>query len=221
VTDARQSQSPAAAARVSARCPLRIGALISGGGRTLMNLADQIDSGSFADDGIDASIDLVIASRADCAGIERAGARGMDVIVIARRDHPNEAAMHDAVTDAIVRHRIDLVCLCGYLRKMRVDPPLAGKIINIHPALLPDFGGQGMYGERVHRAVLAAGRAVSGCTVHYVDEHYDHGPTIVQRECPVLPGDDERTLAARVFEQECIAYPEAIKKFVRDRAAAH
>lgn len=195
------------------RVRLRIAALISGGGRTLLNIADQIDSGFFAERDIDASIELVIASRPDIAGIERSRNRGFKTIVIARRDFSDESKMHDAITAAIHAHDIDLVCLCGYLRKVRMDPPLTGKVLNIHPALLPDFGGQGMYGDRVHRAVLDAKRTVTGCTVHLVDEHYDHGPTIIQRTCPVLANDDEHTLAARVFEQECIAYPEAICRF--------
>lgn len=120
--------------------------------------------------------------------------------------------MHDHITSLLRDKRIDLVCLCGYLRWFRIDPDFRGRVINIHPALLPDFGGQGMHGEHVHRAVLAAGRTVSGCTVHHVDDEYDHGLVILQRTCPVLPGDDPSTLAARVFEQECIAYPEAIRR---------
>jgi phosphoribosylglycinamide formyltransferase 1 len=177
-----------------------------------MNLADRIDDGS-----LHASIELVIASRADIAGVERASARGFRTLVMARRDFPTELAMHDAITAAIVEREIDLVCLCGYLRKVRMDPPLQGKVMNIHPALLPEFGGKGMFGDRVHRAVLAAGKPVSGCTVHFVDEHYDHGPTILQRTCSVLPGDNEHALAARVFEQECIAYPQAIQLFAEGR----
>jgi phosphoribosylglycinamide formyltransferase-1 len=123
---------------------------------------------------------------------------------------PEPAADFDDRVDAALRaHGVELVCLCGYLRRLRVAA-WRGRALNIHPALLPDFGGAGMYGRRVHEAVLAAGRAESGCTVHWVDEQYDHGETVLQRRCPVEPGDTPETLAARVFAQELLAYPQAI-----------
>jgi folate-dependent phosphoribosylglycinamide formyltransferase PurN len=109
---------------------------------------------------------------------------------------------------------VELVCLAGYLRRFRVDA-WRGRTLNIHPALLPDFGGQGMFGTHVHAAVLAAGRTETGCTVHWVDEEYDHGATLVQRRCPVLPGDTAETLAARVFAEECVAYPQAVCQAVQ------
>jgi phosphoribosylglycinamide formyltransferase-1 len=188
------------------RHELRLACLISGGGRTMLNLADHIAGGS-----LQASIEVVISSRATAPGVERARARGFDTRVLLRRDFASEEALHDRISQTLREKRIDLVCLCGYLRWLRIDPDFRDRVINIHPALLPDFGGPGMHGERVHAAVLAAGRTVSGCTVHYVDEHYDHGTIILQRTCPVLPGDDAMSLAARVFEQECIAYPQAIR----------
>jgi phosphoribosylglycinamide formyltransferase-1 len=190
----------------------RLAALLSGGGRTLMNIADHIDDGR-----LDAEVAIVIASREKIAGVERARARGLDVRIARPRDFPTEDDMHDAITGWLREAKIDLVCLCGYLNWLRIDEPFVGRVINIHPALLPDFGGKGMYGDHVHRAVLEAGRTVSGCTVHFVDELYDHGPTILQRTCPVLPDDTIDTLAARVFVQECIAYPEAIGMFISDR----
>ena len=192
--------------------PLRIGALISGGGRTLLNIADRIEDGSLA-----AEIGVVISSRAGAAGNDLARKRGLDVKLALRRDHESDDEFHDAVTRTLLDAGVQLVCLCGYLRWMRIDPPMRGKVINIHPALLPDFGGAGMHGAAVHRAVLAAGRTISGCTVHFVDEQYDHGPIILQRSCPVLPGDDVARLAARVFEQERIAYPAAIRLFASNR----
>jgi phosphoribosylglycinamide formyltransferase-1 len=191
---------------------LRLAALISGGGRTLMNLADRIGDGS-----LPATIALVIASRADAPGVERVRGRGLPLRIAARRDFPSKAAMHDAITAWILDARADLVCLCGYLRWMRIDPPLHGKVINIHPALLPRFGGKGMHGQNVHRAVLAAGERQSGCTVHFVDDQYDHGPIILQRTCPVLSGDDEHSLAQRVFAEECMAYPAAIRLMAEGR----
>jgi len=192
--------------------PLRLGALISGGGRTVLNLADRIADGT-----ISADIALVISSRADAAGVERARDRGLAVRVAARRDFESADRLHDTITSWLLERQVQLVCLCGYLRWFRIDEPYRGRAMNIHPALLPDFGGKGMYGEAVHRAVLAAGAKVSGCTVHFLDDRYDHGPIILQRETPVLPADDEHTLAARVFEQECIAYPEAIRLFAAGR----
>lgn len=196
--------------------PLRLACLISGGGRTVLNIADQIDAGK-----LNARIELVISSRGDVAGVERCRARGFNTLVIRRNDFPTEDDMHQAITRQLSERNIDLVCLCGYLRIFRVDDPFRGRVMNIHPALLPDFGGHGMYGDAVHRAVLTSGATISGCTVHIVDERYDMGPVILQHKVPVLPNDDEHTLAARVFEQECIAYPEAIRLFGQGRMKLH
>lgn len=190
---------------------LRLACLISGGGRTMINLAEHIDAGK-----VDASVELVIASR-DCPGVQLAKERGFNTHVIARRDFATDDAMHDRIAALLRDMRIDLVCLCGYLRWFRVDSDMHGKVINIHPALLPDFGGTGLYGERVHETVLKAGRKLSGCTVHFVDDVYDRGPVILQRTCPVLPDDDVHSLAARVFEQERIAYPQAVQMIAQGR----
>ena len=191
---------------------LRLGALVSGGGRTLLNLADRVADGT-----LPASMALVISSRHDAPAARLAAERGFTVRIAARRDFGSESALHDAITAWLQQERVDLVCLCGYLRWFRCDSPWVNRAMNIHPALLPDFGGKGMYGLRVHRAVLACGATVSGCTVHFVDDRYDHGPIILKRTCPVLPGDDEERLAARVFELECQAYPEAIRLFAAGR----
>jgi phosphoribosylglycinamide formyltransferase 1 len=188
---------------------LRIAALISGGGRTLMNIADHIDRGR-----LPAEIVLVIASRAGAPGVELARARGFDVRV-APRDQVDH--IDDLIDRWLGEKDVDLVCLCGYLRLLPMHSRLVGRVMNIHPGPLPDFGGKGMFGKRVHRAVLAAGLAETACTVHFVDAEYDHGPVILQRKVPVLPDDDVETLAARVFEQECIAYPEAIRLFAEGR----
>ena len=192
--------------------PLRLGTLVSGGGRTVVNLADRIADGT-----LPAEIGLVIASRADLVAVDRARSRGLDVRIADRRDFDTDDALHDAITAWLTECGVGLVCLCGYLRWFRIDEPFRGRAMNIHPALLPDFGGDGMYGHHVHEAVLASGNKVSGCTVHFIDEQYDHGPIILQRSCPVRPDDDADTLAARVFEQECLAYPEAIHLFAAGR----
>ncbi|MDZ4755033.1 MAG: formyltransferase family protein [Phycisphaerae bacterium] len=181
---------------------LRIGGLISGGGRTAVNLAERLRS-----DAIDASIEIVIAHRADVPGVARCRAAGLHVAIT---DGPGSVA--DQLDALLQAHRVELVCLCGYLRKFRVAPLWSGRTINIHPALLPDFGGPGMYGDRVHAAVLRAGVSESGCTVHSVDEDYDCGQILLQRRCPVVPGDSSASLAARVFAEECRALPEVVAR---------
>ncbi len=192
--------------------PLRIAALISGTGRTLINILDKIDAGE-----LNASVELLIASRGAIAGVELARASGLEVGIVRRSDFAGDDQMHDAISAALIEKRIELVCLCGYLRWFRVDEPFIGRVMNIHPALLPEFGGQDMHGPVVHQAVLDSGGRFSGCTVHFVDEEYDHGPIILQRMCLVLPDDDHESLAARVFALECQAYPEAIRLFVARR----
>ncbi len=191
---------------------LRLGVLLSGGGRTLLNIADCIDRGD-----LPATVALVISTRAEAPAVHRARNRGFDVRVAPRKNFTDKKEMHDTITSLLLEHLVDLVCLCGYMRWFRVDASFEQRVMNIHPALLPDFGGRGMFGRRVHRAVLDSDATVSGCTVHFVDDQYDHGPIILQRTCPVLPGDDEDHLAGRVFEQECLAYPEAIRLYAADR----
>jgi len=191
------------------RDPLRLAVLISGGGRTLLNLHQRIVDGSLR-----AVIDRVVCSRGDAAGVVRSRDAGLATVVVERRRLSPEAFQHE-ITHAIAG--VDLVCMAGFLSLWRIPDEFQGKVINIHPALLPEFGGEGMYGKHVHEAVLAARRKVSGCTVHYCDNRYDHGPIILQRKAPVLADDTPDTLAARVFEQECIAYPEAIQLFADER----
>ena len=188
---------------------LRLGVLMSGGGRTLLNLQQRIEEGALA-----ATIQTVISTRADAAGVERARQAGLSAVIIDPREFEPEA-FHDRITEAL--GDVDLVCMAGFLSFWRIPEEFYGRVINIHPALLPDFGGKGMYGHHVHEAVLAAHRVISGCTVHFCDNEYDHGPIILQRQVPVRPGDTPDTLAARVFEQECLAYPEAIQLIAEGR----
>jgi formyltetrahydrofolate-dependent phosphoribosylglycinamide formyltransferase len=145
-----------------------------------------------------ARVVLVLSSRPDAPALERAAARGIPSVAL--RD-PSEAAEWLAVLE---RHAVELVVLAGYLKLVPsgVIARFRGRIINIHPALLPSFGGRGMYGRRVHQAVLASGARESGATVHLVDEHYDRGAILGQARVPVLPGDDPERLAARVLEVE-------------------
>jgi formyltetrahydrofolate-dependent phosphoribosylglycinamide formyltransferase len=185
--------------------PLRLAVLISGGGRTLLNLHQRIVEGS-----LHAVITSVVSSRGDAAGVTRSRDAGLTTVVVERRRMSPDAFQRE-VTQAIAG--VDLVCMAGFLSLWQIPDEFYGKVINIHPALLPEFGGAGMYGRRVHQAVLAAGKKISGCTVHFCDNQYDHGPIILQRTVPVLTTDTPDTLAVRVFEQECVAYPEAIQLF--------
>ncbi len=188
---------------------LRLAVLISGSGRTLLNLHQQIADGT-----LPAVITSVVSSRSEAAGVTRSREAGLPIVVVERRRLSPEA-FQQGITEAIAG--ADLVCMAGFLSLWRIPEEFAGKVINIHPALLPEFGGAGMFGKHVHEAVLKAGKKISGCTVHFCDNQYDHGPTILQRTVPVLQDDSPETLAARVFEQECIAYPEAILLFADGR----
>ena len=190
---------------------LRIGVLISGGGTTVLNLLDEIDAGR-----LDAEIVVAIASR-PCKGVDRLAKRGLAVTVISPKETGDIESYSSAIAERLDTAGVGLVCLAGFLSFWQIPPRYEHKVMNIHPALLPAFGGQGMYGHFVHEAVLAAGAKVSGCTVHFGTNEYDAGPIIVQKEVPVLPGDDAETLARRVFTAEQEAYPEAIRLFAAGR----
>ena len=185
--------------------------LISGGGRTLLNFLEKIRLGQLS-----AEVVQVIAS-APCAGVDRARSAGLAVEVVERKQFDSLESFSAAIDRIVLPAQPDLVTLAGFLKLWKYDPRLDGKVMNIHPALLPSFGGHGMYGHHVHEAVLKAGCKVSGCTVHFINHQYDKGPIVVQRCAPVLEGDTPDALAARVFEQECIAYPEAINLFAAGR----
>lgn len=194
--------------------PIRLAVLASGSGRTLQNFIDQIAAGR-----LNAQINLVVASRPKIKALDRAAAAGIVNFVVDRREIPEVEAFSRQVFDLCDDAGTDLVCLAGWLSLLDIPERYAGRIMNIHPALLPAFGGKGMYGDRVHQAVLDYGCKVSGCTVHFVDANYDEGPIILQRTCGVQEGDDAATLAARVFEEEKIAYPEAIALYQQKRLA--
>jgi phosphoribosylglycinamide formyltransferase-1 len=192
----------------------RLGVLVSGGGRSLENLAEVIARGELS-----AELALVISSHAEAFALERARRLGIPAITLLPREHPGPEAYGDAIFAELERARCDVAVLAGFLRLLVVPERWLGRVLNIHPALLPDFGGKGYYGDRVHAAVLAAGRAESGCTVHYVTNAYDAGPVILQRRVPVEPGDDVHALAARVFEAEREALPEALRRHLAGEAA--
>ncbi len=186
---------------------LRLGVLISGGGRTMVNIQELIEAGK-----LPAEIAVVIASR-PCKGVERAEAMHLPVHIVPYKQMPDTETYSAKIAEILDATEVDLVIQAGFLSLWHIPHRYEGRVMNIHPALLPDFGGAGMYGRHVHEAVLASGRKESGCTVHFVTNEYDAGRIILQRKVPVLKGDDADTLAARVFEQECIAYPEAIRLF--------
>jgi phosphoribosylglycinamide formyltransferase-1 len=192
--------------------PLRIAVLLSGGGRTLQNFIDRRAAGD-----LPVEIPLVIASRAGLGGTERAKAAGLPAVVADRREFPNLQAFSDHVFTLCDEAKVDLICLAGWLSLLQIPDRYNNRMLNVHPALLPSFGGKGMYGHHVHQAVIDHGCKVSGCTVHFCDNTYDTGPIVLQRTCPVLDDDTADTLAARVFEQESIAYPEAIRLYARRR----
>jgi phosphoribosylglycinamide formyltransferase-1 len=186
--------------------PLRLVVLISGGGRSLENLHEVIQRGE-----LDAEIPLVISSRREVQGVERCQRLGLRCAVLRPRDFASREAWAARVWNEIRSVDAELVCLMGFLSLLPIPEDWRGRVLNIHPALLPKFGGQGMFGEHVHRAVLEAGEQESGCTVHWCDDEYDRGEIVLQRRCPVEPGDTPDTLAARVFAEELRAYPEAIR----------
>jgi phosphoribosylglycinamide formyltransferase 1 len=191
---------------------LNLAVLVSGSGTTLQNVVDEIAVGR-----LNASIGVVIGSRPGLKGLERAAAANLRQVVVDRREFPDTASFSHRVFGHCDHAGADVVCLAGWLCLLEVPDRYLGRSMNIHPALLPSFGGKGMYGAKVHRAVLDHGCKVSGCTVHFVDNTYDTGPIILQRTCVVEEGDTPQTLAHRVFEEEKVAYPEAIRLYQQGR----
>lgn len=196
----------------STREPLALAVLLSGTGRTLENLLDAIDRGE-----LPARVRVVVGSKPGVRGLAVAEARGIPALAVERRRFPDDAAFSDAIYAAIAPYAPGLIVLSGFLRRLAIPSEWAGRIINIHPSLLPAFGGLGLYGRHVHEAALAYGVKVTGCTVHFADAEYDHGPIVLQQPVPVLDGDTPDTLAARVFAAECALYPEAIRLFAEGR----
>lgn len=188
--------------------PVRLAVLISGGGTTLVNLVEKIRAGQLS-----AEIPLVIASRPDCGGIERSRQCGLNCEVIARKSFASVDAFSEALFERCRQAGVDLVLLGGFLCLIRIPDDFLLRVMNIHPSLIPAFCGQGYHGHAVHEAVLKRGARVSGCTVHFADNEYDHGPIILQKVVPVLDDDTADTLQARVFDAECEAYPQAVRWF--------
>ena len=193
---------------------VRLGVLASGGGSNLYAILNAC-----ATPVLDcAQVKIVISNRADAYALERAKEAGLEALFIDPKFFPDRAAFYQKVILELESRGVSLVCLAGYLLKLEsnIVQRFRGRILNIHPALLPKFGGKGMYGHHVHEAVIKAGEKESGATVHVVDEEFDHGPVILQRRVPVFAEDTPGTLAARILNQEHKLYPEAIALYIKE-----
>lgn len=188
--------------------PRRIAVAVSGGGRSLDNLARRARQLSPP-----IEIALVLADRPGIGAFGVAERHGLPLLRLDPAAFPDRSAWSAALFAAAEAAEAELLVLAGFLRQIRLAPGWAGRVLNIHPSLLPKYGGKGFYGERVHAAVLAAREQESGCSVHFVDDRYDEGPLLLQRRVPVLPGDDVARLAERVFAAEVEALPAAIELF--------
>ncbi len=185
---------------------LRLAVLISGSGRTLQNFIRLMERGD-----LPVEIRLVISSTPRAGGLRFAHEAEIPTQVFSRRDARDDRDYSEKIFHACRDAEIDYVAMAGFLKFLLIPPDFENRVLNIHPALLPAFGGPGMYGHHVHQAVLAAEVPESGCTVHWVDNQYDHGPILLQRRVEVRPGDTSDTLADRVFQAELIAYPEVLR----------
>jgi phosphoribosylglycinamide formyltransferase-1 len=192
--------------------PIRLAVLLSGGGTTLQNLLDRS-----ADGRLDARVVAVVSSNPSAGGVGRARRAGVPVTVVERKGCPSREEFSRRIFDACREAAADLVCMGGFLQLVQIPPEFSNRVLNIHPSLIPAFSGKGFHGEIVHRAALEAGVKFSGCTVHFADNEYDHGPIVLQRVVAVEDDDTAESLAARVFAAECDAYPEAIRLFAGGR----
>lgn len=159
---------------------------------------------------------MLIVNKPGVGALDRARRLGVEALVIEPKSFPDREAFYGRITDELEKRGIRLVCLAGFLLKLEPGfiRRFPGRILNIHPALLPKFGGKGLWGHHVHEAVLTAGEKESGCTVHVVDEEYDHGPILAQIRVPVLPGDTPDALAARILKEEHRLFPKAVEEFL-------
>lgn len=194
--------------------PLKLAVLISGSGSNLQAIIDACKGHNFP-----AQIEVVLSNTPDAYGLERAKAANIDAHVINHKNFENREAFDEALLQKLSEYGVDLICLAGFMRILTADfvHQWPNKIINTHPSLLPKHGGKGMYGEHVHKAVLAANDDISGCSIHYVVPEVDQGPVIIQKQVPVMDTDTADTLAQRVIAQEHIAYVEAISKIALER----
>lgn len=191
---------------------LKMAVLLSGSGTTLQNLLDRISHGK-----LDARVVLVLSDRPGVFGLERAAKANIPHQVIDRKAFSSADAFSEKMFEAIRASGADLVVMAGFLRLLPIPADFTHKVMNIHPSLIPSFCGKGFHGHHVHQAVLDAGNKITGCTVHFADNEYDHGPILVQKAVEVAEDDTADSLAKRVFAVECEAYPEAIEAFLEER----
>ncbi|MFT5232976.1 MAG: phosphoribosylglycinamide formyltransferase-1 [Candidatus Krumholzibacteriia bacterium] len=190
---------------------MRAAVLLSGSGRTLQNFLTKMAAGQ-----LPLEVVGVVSSKAGVGGLEIATAAGVPCVAFERSDFKDVASHNEAVNAWLAPLNPQLIILAGYLSYYIKPNAFTGPVVNIHPALLPKFGGKGYYGNRVHRAVLEAGETESGCTVHRVDDIYDNGQILGQKKVPVQAGDSVGSLAARVFAAECELYPEVLRALAQE-----
>ena len=195
------------------RPKIRLAVLASGGGSNLQAILDACASPLLRM----AEVAVVVSNKPGAFALERAKKAGVEALPMDPHDFPDRGVYYGKMVQELNARKIDLVLLAGYMLKLEpnIIKIFQNRILNIHPALLPKFGGKGMYGHFVHEAVLKAGEKESGATVHVVDEEFDHGPVVLQRKVPVLPGDTAKALAERVLEQEHKIFPEAVAAYIR------
>lgn len=192
--------------------PVRLGVLISGGGTTLLNLLDCVKAGT-----LNAEVNVVITNQPDCRGRSRAEKAGLLTCVHKRSDFAGLAEYSDKVFQLLNENQVDLVIMAGFLSMLKIPDDYLHRVLNIHPSLIPSFCGKGMYGHHVHEAVKARGAKVSGCTVHFANNQYDEGPIILQLPVSLPDGCSAEEIASLVFQQEQLAYPEAIRRVISGR----
>lgn len=192
---------------------LPIAVLISGTGRTLKNLLDRVEAGK-----LDVDVRLVVSSSERASGLQYAEQNGIPMAIVKSSEFMTKEEFSDAVFDACRKAKVEYVAMGGYLKLLAIPPDFANRVLNIHPSLIPSFCGENYYGRRVHDAALRRGVKVSGATVHFVDNEYDHGPIILQKTVPVYDNDTVDTLSDRVLlDAEFVAYPEALQLLAEDR----
>jgi formyltetrahydrofolate-dependent phosphoribosylglycinamide formyltransferase len=191
---------------------VKLGVLVSGGGTTLQNFIDRIEDGT-----LNAQVACVVSTSPDAYALKRAANHGIPATSVVRSEYDSVERFSDAIFEILDNHAVELVTLAGFLKLIRIPERYEGRVMNIHPALIPCFCGDKMYGMKVHTAVVERGVKVSGCTVHFADNVYDNGPIIVQKSVPVYDTDTPEDVQKRVFEKEKEAYPEAINLFAGGR----
>ena len=196
--------------------PLRLAVFASGGGTNFQAILDAVERGT-----LPLTVALCLSNTPKAGALAHAQRYGVPTAVLDPRDFETESTYVAALMDVLGEHAVNFIALAGYMRKIPagIVDAFGGRMLNIHPALLPSFGGKGLYGRRVHEAVLAYGARWTGATVHLVDEEYDTGPIVLQEPVPVLPGDTPETLAARVLRIEHRLYPQALRLFAEGRVS--